>query len=84
MGCQVTMPTLIGKIHLAVPPDSQSGQRQRIRGKGLPNKMGGMGDLYAIFNVVMPRESDADMQQLWKELAAKAAFDPRLEWSQKA
>ena len=81
LGCKVTVPTLSGKISLTIPANTQSGQRLRIKGKGLVNKLGGQGDLYALFRIVMPAQTDAAARELWTQLADKAAFDPRSEWS---
>jgi curved DNA-binding protein len=79
LGAKVTVPTLEGKIRLTVAPGSQSGQRLRVRGKGLVGKAG-KGDLFAILKVVMPPDQGKDVQQLWQQLAEKAAFDPRADW----
>ncbi|MCY1273792.1 Curved DNA-binding protein [compost metagenome] len=81
LGAKVTVPTLGGRIHLSVPADSQSGQRLRIKGKGLADKQGGHGDLYALLKVVMPPRSDEAARELWKQLSERAAFDPRASWS---
>ncbi|MCQ2996816.1 curved DNA-binding protein [Pseudomonas syringae] len=80
LGAKVAVPTLTGKINLTVRPDSQNGQRLRIKGNGLLNKQGQRGDLFAQIKVVMPRSSDEATQELWKKLADKAAFDPRAQW----
>jgi len=84
LGTKVAVPTLKGKVHLTIPANSQSGQRLRIKGKGLVSKLGTTGDLYAVLKVVMPGRHDEATQQLWKQLADTAAFDPRSEWSKRA
>lgn len=81
LGSKVTVPTLDGKIHLSIPANSQSGQRLRIKGKGLMNKLGERGDLYALFKIVIPAQTDEPTRALWAQLAEQAAFDPRAEWS---
>lgn len=81
LGTKVTIPTLVGKIQLTIRPDSQSGQRLRIKGKGLVGK-GGPGDLFAVLKVVMPGQADEATRKLWTQLADTAGFDPRAEWSQ--
>lgn len=80
LGTKVTVPTLDGKIQLTIPANSQSGQRIRIKGKGLLSKIQ-QGDLYAVFNVVMPEKIDEKTKALWEELAKNNHFDPRAEWS---
>ncbi|MNZ45562.1 Curved DNA-binding protein [compost metagenome] len=81
LGTKVAVPTLTGKINLTIRPDSQSGQRLRVKGMGLANKQGQRGDLYAQLKVVMPSQSDDTTRELWSKLAEKAAFNPRTQWS---
>lgn len=81
LGAKVTIPTLAGKIQLTIRPNSQSGQRLRIKGKGLVGKSG-PGDLFAVLKVVMPQHADEASRTLWTQLAKTAEFDPRAEWSQ--
>jgi curved DNA-binding protein len=75
------VPTLTGKINLTIRPDSQSGQRLRVKGNGLLDKQGQRGDLYAQLKIVMPKSTDEATKALWQTLADKAAFDPRAQWS---
>jgi len=83
LGARVVIPTLEGRISLSVAPGSQSGQKLRVRGKGLAGRSG-RGDLIALLKVVMPPQTDAATDPLWQELADKAAFDPRAEWSKQS
>tara|TARA_R110000822_G_scaffold187752_28_gene326966 strand:- start:31160 stop:32116 length:957 start_codon:yes stop_codon:yes gene_type:complete len=85
LGTKIQVPTLSGKINLSIPANSQTGQRLRIKGKGLVRK-DGHGDLYAVLKVVMPDPSNTsplndEIKQHWEQLASKAAFNPRVEWS---
>jgi curved DNA-binding protein len=82
LGKKISVPTLDGEINLTIPANSQSGQRLRARGKGLPTRKGS-GDLYALLNVVMPERSDKKMQGYWRELEEAASFDPRRDWRKK-
>jgi curved DNA-binding protein len=85
LGCKITLPTLHGKIQLTVPPNSQSGQRLRIKGHGLPVKdsrgKDSHGDLYAVLKVVMPPAADDQARSLWQQLANRHSFNPRADWS---
>ena len=81
LGTKVAVPTLTGKINLTIRPDSQSGQRLRVKGNGLLDKSGQRGDLFAQLKVVMPSHSDEATQELWRKLSEKAAFNPRSQWS---
>jgi len=79
LGASIEVPTLNGKIKLTIPANSQTGQRLRIKGKGLVRKQG-HGDLYAVLKVVMPDKTDEQIVEQWQQLASSAAFDPRKEW----
>lgn len=80
LGIKVSVPTLGGKINLTIPPDSQSGDKLRIKGKGLKTKTL-TGDMVAIIKVTMPQKTSEKGKQLWQELANSENFDPRREWS---
>jgi curved DNA-binding protein len=81
LGTQVEAPTLDSKISLKIPANSQTGQRMRIKGRGLVRKTGGRGDLYAVLKVVMPKAGDEATKELWSKLSSVADFNPRAEWS---
>ena len=80
LGAKVEVPTLSGNLRLTIPANSQSGQRLRLKGKGLPNKQGKNGDLYAVINIVVPPVNDSKSKTLWKNLEEETKFDPRAEW----
>lgn len=80
MGTVITLPTLAGKISLTIPANTPAGKKLRIKGKGLPSKIGS-GDLYAVVKIVMPTAANNESLRLWQELANSANFDPRAEWS---
>tara|TARA_R110001583_G_scaffold1609_11_gene12607 strand:- start:394 stop:1356 length:963 start_codon:yes stop_codon:yes gene_type:complete len=80
LGTKVKLPTLTGHIQLSIPANSQSGQRLRIKGKGLLSKKQ-QGDLFALLKIVVPTVSDDTSKNLWTELAEKNTFDPRASWS---
>ncbi len=79
LGAKITVPTLSGKIQLTVAPNSQAGQRLRIKSKGLKSKSG-TGDLYALLKVVVPPSANDEVTELWQSLSDKTEFDPREEW----
>ena len=80
MGGKIEVPTLSGSINLTLPPNSQTGQRLRVKGKGLPSKTGS-GDLFAVLKIVVPDKTDDASKQLWESLSEKTKFNPRSEWS---
>jgi len=80
LGSKITLPTLSGKIQLAIPANSQAGQRLRLKGKGLVGKKS-TGDLIVILKIVMPPTLNDSSTALWQQLAESVSFDPRREWS---
>lgn len=80
LGTKIDLPTLSGNVKLTIPPNSQSGQRLRIKGKGLP-KTNGNADLYAVLKIVMPPHADEESKKHWQHLSEQAAFNPRTEWT---
>ncbi|MCK6546604.1 J domain-containing protein [Myxococcota bacterium] len=52
-GAKIDAPTLDGPVRLTIPPGSQSGQRLRLRGKGVTTR-DGAGDLYVTLLVKVP------------------------------
>jgi len=79
LGTKITVPTLQGKITLTIPPNSQSGKRLRIKGRGLPSQTG-VGDLYAVLNVVMPETVNQTSKTHWEALAKANTGDVRAQW----
>ncbi len=79
LGTKVTVPTLQGRINLTIAPGSQSGQKLRVKGKGLVGRTG-KGDLYAVLKVVMPPTTTTRTRELWQALAEQTDFDPRADW----
>ena len=51
------------------------------QGQGSGQQAGERGDLYALFKIVIPAQSNEQIRTLWTQLAEQAAFDPRAEWS---
>ena len=80
LGTKVTVPTLTGKIHLTIAPNSQAGTRLRIKGKGMTTKTG-TGDMFALLKIVVPSSANDEVKALWQSLSEKAEFDPRAQWS---
>jgi len=84
-GGQVEVPTLDGSVKLKVPPGAQSGQRMRLRGKGIGPAKGEPGDLYVTLEVVVPDGGDAETRErLARELEALYRKDVREELKRRA
>jgi len=53
-GCEVELPVVDGSIRVKIPPQEQTCKRLRIRGKGVHDRNGGVGDLYVEPVIVLP------------------------------
>jgi len=80
LGSKVEVPTLSGKINISIQPNSQAGQKLRIKGKGLKTKTG-FGDMIAVLKIVIPTTTSDEEKALWQQLAQLDHDDPRSEWS---
>jgi curved DNA-binding protein len=77
LGARIEVPLLEGKATLKLAPGAQSGQRLRLRGKGLARRAGGQGDLYAVIRIVVPASLSERERELYEELARVSSFRPR-------
>src|SRR2546426_554468 len=77
LGAGVTVPTLGGPVEMQIPPGAQSGQKLRLRGRGLPGQP--PGDQYVQLKVVLPPANTPDARALYEEMRRKLPFDPRAE-----
>ena len=77
LGATVPVPTLSGTAQVKVPQGSSSGRRLRLRGRGLPTRDGGRGNLYATVQVAVPKELSDEERDLFERLAAASDFNPR-------
>lgn len=70
LGCKKEVPTLDGNVILTVPQGSQTGDRHRLKGKGLksPAKRG-TGDMFVVIKVITPTKLDRKQKKLLEELA---------------
>jgi curved DNA-binding protein len=73
----VEIPTLDGRVTMKVPAGSQSGQKLRLAGKGLPKPESGAGDLYAVLTIVVPATLSDEEKKLYEALRGASRFDPR-------
>jgi len=76
LGKTVTVPTLNSKISLNIKSNSQTGNKLRVKGKGLIGKKT-VGDLFVVLKVVMPDKIDDQSIEYWQHLAEQVDFDPR-------
>jgi molecular chaperone DnaJ len=76
-GVDLRVPTLDGTVTVRVAPGTPSGRILRVRGKGVPRRAGGAGDLLVTVDVVVPTELPAEARKALDEYAAAAPPAPR-------
>jgi molecular chaperone DnaJ len=69
LGAKIEVPTLDGPARLRVPPGTQTGQRFRLRDRGLPGREGRTGDLVVEVRIVVPPLRDERSKELMREFA---------------
>jgi molecular chaperone DnaJ len=86
LGAKIEVPTIDGRAQLKVPPGTQSGQKLRMRDKGVPSatKEGTRGDEIIEVKIVVPHLRDERSKELMRELAKLNPEDPRAELWAKA
>jgi DnaJ-class molecular chaperone len=78
LGAKVEVPTVDGKVMLTIPKSANTGQRLRIRAKGVPGPRGGeRGDQYVTLQVKLPRHPDPELERLIAEWEAKHPYSVR-------
>ena len=77
LGARIDVPTLDGTARLRVPPGTQTGQRFRLRGRGIPSASGESGDLIVDVKLVLPANLDERSKSLLAEFGRLNAADVR-------
>jgi DnaJ-class molecular chaperone len=77
LGANISVPTLNGRLNIKVPPGTHSGQKMRVRGRGLPKREGGSGDLIVVTHIDVPAKVSDSERRLWEQLAKESRFNPR-------
>lgn len=70
LGGEIVADTFEGKVKLKVPPETQSGTKVRLKGKGFPvyKKEGEFGDLILTYTIKNPTNLSAEEKTLFEQL----------------
>ena len=71
LGAKITVPTIGGKVKVTVPPYASSGEKLRLKGKGIKAKSG-QGDEIITLKIVTPRVPDKKLEQALNEVTDTA------------
>jgi len=70
LGGDLDVPTLEGRAVIKIPAGTRGGQRFRLKGRGVAARAGHpTGHLYAVVQIVTPRDLDAQSRELFEQLA---------------
>jgi curved DNA-binding protein len=78
LGAKVAVPTLGGTVELTVPAGAQSGQKLRLRSRGLPGNPGG--DQLVTIKLVTPAANSKAAKEAYEKMKRDFTFDPRADW----
>jgi molecular chaperone DnaJ len=81
LGAKVDVPTIDGRAQLKIPPGTQSGQKLRMRERGVESSQRPeqRGDQIVTVEVVVPTLQDERSREIMRELARLNSKDPRVE-----
>jgi curved DNA-binding protein len=78
LGAKIAVPTLKGTVELTVPAGAQSGQKLRLRARGLPGNPAG--DQIVTIKLVTPAAQSAAEKEAYERMKRDLNFDPRVDW----
>jgi molecular chaperone DnaJ len=86
LGAKIEVPTMDGRSLLRVPPGTNSGQKLRLRDKGVPSlrRPGHRGDQYVELQIIVPKPVDERVKELLRELERVAPEHPRKDLFERA
>ncbi len=76
LGAEVKVPTLDGLVMLKVPPGVSTGNRLRVRGKGVAMPSA-VGDQIVVLKVMMPKKVEPEFEVAVREWSARYSYNPR-------
>src|SRR6202012_273773 len=84
LGTTLSVPTLDGKVGVRVPKGTADGRILRVRGRGVPKRSGGHGDLLVTVKVAVPPNLEGAAKEALEAYAVaerSGGFDPRAGWA---
>ncbi|MGW6378472.1 molecular chaperone DnaJ [Rhodococcus sp. NPDC055112] len=84
LGTTVSVPTLEGRVGVKIPAGTVDGRILRVRGRGVPKRSGGAGDLLVTVKVAVPQDLDetaTEALQTYLSAEKASGFDPRAGWA---
>jgi curved DNA-binding protein len=77
LGAKIKVPTLAGQVELSIPAGARTGQKLRLKGRGLGVAGKTPGDQIVILKTVLPPADTDEKRDLYREMARRMPFNPR-------
>ena len=74
-GATLQVPTLDGKVELKIKPGMQSGQKMRLKGKGMPGPV--QGDQFVEIMIQAPPIQSEQDEDMYRQMQKQFDFNPR-------
>jgi len=75
LGAKIEVPTPSGAVNINIPANSKTGDKLRLRGRGIPATQAG--DLYVTLAIVLPEAHSEKAKAAYKALEQACPFNPR-------
>jgi molecular chaperone DnaJ len=75
LGADLLVKTPHGDLPLTIDPGTQHGRKIRISGRGIPDMNLGLGDLFVIVNIKIPKEISQDEKEIVESLKKTKSFN---------
>jgi len=75
IGATLKVPTLSGSVELKIAAGMQSGQKMRLKGKGMPGAR--PGDQFVEIMIHTPPADDAESRRFYEQMQSRFDFNPR-------
>ena len=80
LGCKKEIPTIQGNVTLTIPSGSESGDKHRLKGKGIENTTTKrIGDMYVVLKVLTPKKLSRDQKKLLEQLSNTDLTDSEIK-----
>ncbi|MBE9567611.1 MAG: DnaJ domain-containing protein [Proteobacteria bacterium] len=80
LGASVKVPTPDGKVDMKIQPNTPSGRKMRLKGRGIPGSGSsgqGPGDLYVVPQITIPPADNEAAKELYKKMQQELDYNPR-------